>query len=105
MKDVIVTPAFSHFPGDWHLSPGLDTGDFVFFSGVTGTGPDLTLADDPETQFRDTFRFLQANLEQASLGFGDVVEMTTYHGVYGSIPLLNTTFSISYDSLSRFAIS
>ncbi len=28
---------------------------------------------------RDTFRFLQANLEQASLGFGDVVEMTTYH--------------------------
>ncbi len=79
MKDVIVTPAFSHFPGDWHLSPGLDTGDFVFFSGVTGTGPDLTLADDPEAQFRDTFRFLQANLEQASLGFGDVVEMTTYH--------------------------
>ncbi len=105
MKDVIVTPAFSHFPGDWHLSPGLDTGDFVFFSGVTGTGPDLTLADDPETQFRDTFRFLQAKLEQASLGFGDVVEMTTYHGVCGSIPPLNTTLSISYDSFSRFGIS
>ncbi len=105
MKDVIVTPAFSHFPGDWHLSPGLDTGDFVFFSGVTGTGPDLTLADDPETQFRDTFRFLQANLEQASLGFGDVVEMTTYHGVCGSIPAPNAIFSISYSPSPRFTIS
>lgn len=79
MKRVITTPAFSHFPSDWHLSPVLDTGDFVFFSGVTGTHPDLSVADDPETQFRDTFSFLKANLKVAGLTFDHVVEMTSYH--------------------------
>lgn len=79
MKKVIVTPEFSHFPKDWHLSPGLDTGGFVFFSGVTGTHPDLSVAADPETQIRDTFQFLRANLRAAGLTFDDVAEMTTYH--------------------------
>lgn len=79
MKKVIVTPEFAHLSNDWHMSPGIDTGDFVFFSGVTGSRLDLTVARDPETQFRETFEFLRANLAQAGFGFGDVVEMTTYH--------------------------
>ena len=79
MWQVIVTRAFSHYPRDWHFSPGLDTGDFVFFSGLTGTHPDSSLAEDPETQFRDAFAFLRANLAEAGLGFEHVVEMTTYH--------------------------
>jgi enamine deaminase RidA (YjgF/YER057c/UK114 family) len=79
MRRVVVTPEFSHYPADWHFSPGLDTGDFVFFSGVTGTRPDSSIAEDPETQFRDAFKFLEANLAQAGLGFHHVVEMTTYH--------------------------
>jgi enamine deaminase RidA (YjgF/YER057c/UK114 family) len=79
MKQVITTPEFSHFPNDWHLSPVIDTGDFVFFSGVTGTHPDLSVADNPETQFRDAFGFLKANLAVAGLSFDHVVEMTTYH--------------------------
>ena len=41
MKKVIVPPAFATYPADWHLSPGLDTGDFVFFSGITGVRPDM----------------------------------------------------------------
>lgn len=79
MKKVIVTPEFADFPDDWHLSPGIDDGDYVFFSGVTGTRPDLSVSSDPETQFRDTFRFLMKNLAQAGLDFEDIVEMTTYH--------------------------
>ena len=79
MKKVIVTPEFEHFPNDWHLSPGIDDGDYVFFSGVTGTRPDLTVSGDPETQFRDTFQFLKKNLAQAGLDFDDIVEMTTFH--------------------------
>jgi len=58
----------------WH-----DDGDYVFFSGVTGTRPDLSISDDPETQFREAFEFLQKNLFQAGLDFKNVVEMTTYH--------------------------
>jgi enamine deaminase RidA (YjgF/YER057c/UK114 family) len=79
MRRVITTPEFSHFPHDWHMSPVLDTGDFVFFSGITGTHPDLSVADDPGIQFGDTFRFLLANLEAAGLTFRHIVEMTTYH--------------------------
>jgi len=30
MRKVIVTPEFAHYPREWHLSPGIDTGDFVF---------------------------------------------------------------------------
>ena len=78
-KKVIVTPEFVHFPNDWHLSPGVDDGRYVFFSGVTGTRPDLSVSSDPETQFRETFQFLKNNLAQAGLDFDDVVEMTTYH--------------------------
>ena len=79
MKKVIVTPEFANFPDDWHLSPGIDDGDYVFFSGVTGTKPDLSISDDPETQFRETFEFLKKNLLQAGLDFDNVVEMTSYH--------------------------
>jgi enamine deaminase RidA (YjgF/YER057c/UK114 family) len=79
MKQTITTPAFAHFPTDWHLSPILDTGDLVFFSGVTGTHPDLTVAPEPERQIRDTFEFLKANLAAAGLTFDHVVEMTSYH--------------------------
>ena len=56
-----------------------DTGDFVLLSGVTGTPPDLSVASDPETQIRDTFGFLEANLAVAGLTFDHVVEMTSYH--------------------------
>lgn len=79
MRKVILTPEFAHFTTDWHLSPGVDIGDLVFFSGVTGARPDLTVADDPETQFRETFEFLRAHLAAAGLRFEDVVELTTYH--------------------------
>ena len=79
MKRTITTPEFAHYPEKWHLSPVLDTGEFLFFSGITGTHPNLSVARDPTEQFRDTFRFLLANLRVAGLGFEHIVEMTTYH--------------------------
>jgi enamine deaminase RidA (YjgF/YER057c/UK114 family) len=79
MHNVIVTSEFANYPSDWHFSPGLDTGDFVFFSGITGTRSDLSIAADPETQFREAFRILQANLIQARLALSHLVEITTYH--------------------------
>jgi enamine deaminase RidA (YjgF/YER057c/UK114 family) len=79
MKRTFASPHFAHFIPDWHLSPVLDTGDFVFCSGVTGCRPDYTVSPDPERQFRDAFEFLKANLEAAELTVNDVVEITTYH--------------------------
>jgi enamine deaminase RidA (YjgF/YER057c/UK114 family) len=79
MATVLAAPEFAHFVTDWHLAPVFDTGDFVFLSGITGARPDLTVAEDPQEQFRDAFRFLQANLAAAGLDLSHVVEMTTYH--------------------------
>ena len=79
MKTALTTPDFAHFPDQWHLSPVLDTGAFVFFSGMTGVRADGSLASDPEEQIRDVFAFLAANLEVAGLSFDDVVELTSYH--------------------------
>ncbi len=79
MRKTIAPPAFKHFPDEWHLSPALDTGEFVFFSGVTGCRPDYSVACDPETQFRDAFQFLGETLSATGLSFEDIVEMTTYH--------------------------
>ena len=79
MKATLSPPAFAHFVEDWHLSPALDTGDFVFLSGATGARADLTVAADPETQIRDAFQCALEYLKAANLTFDDVVEMTTYH--------------------------
>jgi len=79
MKRPMTTLEFAHYPTDWHISPVLDTGDFVFFSGITGVHPNSSVASDPTTQFRDTFEFLRANLQIAGLTYDHIVEMTTYH--------------------------
>jgi len=70
---------FSRFEDDWHLSRAFDAGEFVFLSGVTGCHPDYSVADDPETQFREAFKFLGEALQVACLDFKDIVEMTSYH--------------------------
>jgi enamine deaminase RidA (YjgF/YER057c/UK114 family) len=79
MHKVLVPSEFSTVPDHWHFAPILDTGDFVFLSGITGVRPDLSLSDDPETQFRDTFKYVATHLETAGLHFGHIAEMTTYH--------------------------
>ena len=72
-------PDRAHFDAEWHFASAFDAGEFVFFSGVTGCRPDYSVAADPETQFRDAFRFLGATLESVDLGYANIVEMTTYH--------------------------
>ncbi len=79
MKTTLTTPDFAHYPDQWHFSPVLDTGAFLFFSGMTGVRADGSVASDPEEQIRDVFAFLADNLEVAGLSFDDVVEMTSYH--------------------------
>ena len=47
MRKTVSAPEFAHFHDEWHLSPGLDADDFIFFSGVTGCHPDDAVAEDP----------------------------------------------------------
>lgn len=79
MHKMLVPHEFSQIPDQWHFAPVLDTGEFVFLSGITGVRPDLSLSEDPEIQFRDAFKFVAMHLEVAGLHFGHIVEITTYH--------------------------
>lgn len=79
MTTTIVPEEFAHFVTDWRFSPGIEAGGFVFFSGITGARSDLSVAVDPEQQFREAFEFLDVYLTKAGLTFKDIVEITTYH--------------------------
>lgn len=75
----IIPPALQSYYDDWHMSPGLICNGFVFFTGFTGTESDGTLSSAPETQIRNAFAKVQAVLEAGGMGFGHIVEMTSYH--------------------------
>jgi enamine deaminase RidA (YjgF/YER057c/UK114 family) len=54
-------------------------GELLLCSGQIGTGPDGRPPADPETQFALAFEQVKSVLDEAGLGFGDVVELTTFH--------------------------
>ena len=79
MKKIFASRRHSRMSADWHMSPVVDTGDYVFFSGVTAAGPNGDAPSDPETQFRTAFEYLGENLEAAGMSFKNVVDLTSYH--------------------------
>ena len=64
---------------DWHMSPGLACNGFVFMTGFSGVGPGGELASGPDAQIRQAFDQVGKVLSAAGMGFGHIVEMTTYH--------------------------
>lgn len=75
----VVPEELEHYYRDWHMSPGLVCGDFIFMTGVTGTDSKGNVADDPETQIRSAFHKVGLILEKAGLTYGALVEFTSYH--------------------------
>jgi len=63
-------------------------GDMIYLSGiVVGKAPDETSL---ETGFERAFRRIGAILERAGAGFGDIVDMTSYHtDVVGQIDAMS----------------
>ena len=61
------------------VSPGIVSGDHVFLTGITGSGPDGAMPMDPQAQFRQAFDKIGAVLAETGLGFDAIVEMTSYH--------------------------
>jgi enamine deaminase RidA (YjgF/YER057c/UK114 family) len=70
-----------HQPGNDNikLSAGIVSGTHIFLTGMTGSGPDGTMPENPEDQFRQAFEKIGAVLRDAGLGFDAIVEMTTFH--------------------------
>ena len=61
------------------FAPAVRVGDTLHVSGVIGTQADGSVSEDPAEQFAQAFTNLGHVLAAAGCGFGDVVEMTTFH--------------------------
>lgn len=73
-------PAGAHATADQiKLSPGIISGNHVFLSGITGSGPDGAMPENVDDQIRQAFEKIGAVLREAGLQFGSIVEMTSYH--------------------------
>jgi enamine deaminase RidA (YjgF/YER057c/UK114 family) len=86
----IIPAELQGYHDDWHMSPGVEHNGVVYFTGMTATR-NGAVANDPETQIREAFRKVGLVLEEAGLGFGDLLEMTTYHvGLRGHLDLFRS---------------
>lgn len=64
---------------NWHFSPAVECGGFLFVSGCTGIKLDGSISNNLEEQFRQAFETVKKSLVEAGLTYSDVIEMTTYH--------------------------
>ncbi len=78
-KKSIVPSALNSCYTDWHFSPAIKSGDFLFVSGCTGAMPGKPISPNIEEQIRTSFQKIEMSLNEADLTFDDIVEMTTYH--------------------------
>lgn len=77
--DHIIDPATAGFEDQWHFSHVVRSRGLLFLSGVTGTGTDGRIAEDPGEQSEQLFRHLRQCLNAAAASLDDLVEITTYH--------------------------
>jgi len=61
------------------LSPGIISGDHVFLSGITGSGPDGSMPTDASMQFTAAFEKIGFVLQKVGLTHAAIVELTSYH--------------------------
>ena len=79
MPKSIVPKGLEGYIDDWKMSPGLEHDGFIFMTGFTGTAADGSLSSNPADQIVAAFTNVEKVLESAGLGFGHVLEMTSYH--------------------------
>jgi enamine deaminase RidA (YjgF/YER057c/UK114 family) len=80
-REAIIPASMQSFHDEYHFSPAVRAGDFVFLSGVA-SGVPAGQEQDPaalEASFDRAFRGVATVLTEAGADWGDVVEMTTYH--------------------------
>ena len=79
-RETVSTPSFGRIADRMHFAQGVKANGFLFCSGVIGFDPATgKAADTAEAEFRAAFETIGEVLGEAGVGFGEVVEMTTYH--------------------------
>ena len=78
-SDLVIPAPMRAMYERFHFAPAVRAGEWLLCSGQLGIGPDGRALADPAEQFAAAFEAVKAVLAEAGLGFGDVVEMTTFH--------------------------
>jgi enamine deaminase RidA (YjgF/YER057c/UK114 family) len=79
MRDGVVPEHWTHFYESTHIPAAVRDGDRIYVTGHTGEDSDGTFSADPETQIRQTFRYISATLSKSGASWDDVVELNSYH--------------------------
>ena len=88
-----VTPAHSASSGNRFLSPGVDTGDYLYISGQGPRRADGTIPSAPNAQFRQALDNIKTVVESAGLTLDNVVYMQVYLTDIGSYSEMNRVFA------------
>jgi reactive intermediate/imine deaminase len=88
-----VTPAHAPSSASHFLSPGVDTGDYLYISGQGPRRPDGTVPPASDAQFRQALDNVKAILEAAGLTLDNVVYVQVYLTDIGSFPEMNRVFA------------
>ncbi|MFL4468694.1 Rid family hydrolase [Tateyamaria armeniaca] len=78
-KRVLIPPALRAACAQAGMSPGIQSGGFVFLTGVTGSAPDGAMPTEDVAQFKACFDKIASVLSEADMGLDNLVEMTSYH--------------------------
>jgi len=79
VPQAIVPTELKSYVDEWRMSPGLEQEGFIFMTGFTGAAADGSLSENPREQMVHAFKKVELVLREAGLGFGHLVEMTSYH--------------------------
>jgi len=88
-----VTPAHSASSGNRFLSPGVDTGDYLYISGQGPRRADGTIPSAPNAQFRQALDNMKVVVESAGLTLDNVVYVQVYLTDIGSYSEMNRVFA------------
>ncbi len=79
-QSAVVNPAsMQGLYDNFHFAAAARSNDLLLCSGQLGVGPDGRIVAEPAAQFAAAFEGVRAVLAEAGLGFGDVLEITTFH--------------------------
>ena len=78
-RDIVVSPPFAAFYQATHIPAARKVGNRLLLTGHTGDTPDGSYSDDVRDQLRQTFRNMEATLQQAGASWADVVTLNSYH--------------------------
>ena len=70
-----------------HYAPAVRVGDTLYISGQIGRDENMQLVEEKEAQFVQTFENMKKVLDAAGFGFGDVVDVTSFHVDMRDLPL------------------